>query len=72
LTVGRQTTDSRLTGAVPHNYPIVNHFWYCCQVADGSVEELKVHVIVNTFLCTSNCLIVLCFIGYDAICGTVS
>ena len=22
--------------------PIVNHFWYCCQIADGSLEELKV------------------------------
>ena len=21
---------------------IINHFWYCCQVAEGSVEELKV------------------------------
>ena len=29
--------------------PIVNHFWYCCQVADGSVEELKVHVIGTNF-----------------------
>ena len=22
--------------------PIVNHFWYCCQIADGSFELLKV------------------------------
>ena len=22
--------------------PIINHFWYCCRVAEGSVEELKV------------------------------
>ena len=24
--------------------PIVNHFWYCCQDAEGSVEELKVMI----------------------------
>ena len=29
--------------------PIVNHFWYCCQVADRSVEELKVHVTGTNF-----------------------
>ena len=26
--------------------PVVNHFWYCCQVAEGSVEELKVFIIL--------------------------
>lgn len=27
--------------------PIVNHFWYCCQVADGSFKELKVRVNIS-------------------------
>ena len=26
--------------------PVVNHFWYCCQVAEGSVKERKVFIIL--------------------------
>ena len=29
--------------------PIINHFWYCCQVAEGSVEELKVRFNIFNF-----------------------
>ena len=40
--------------------PIVNHFWYCCQMADGSVEELKVSILsirlsVSLFIHFINC-----------------
>ena len=36
--------------------PIINHFWHCCQVAEGSVEELKVRFNIFNFSLPNICL----------------
>ena len=39
--------------------PVVNHFWYCCQMAEGSVEDLKVIVYMLLFRMPKVCTVII-------------